>query len=187
MCYSNLNCEVSATICSSDYQSPPPPFPKIFVFKSLELHLYPRIPPLSKCCSIEKFSPELTLAMRNLNYPMERAQGIANNSAIGCPSKNTLSQVLIWFILPVFRLWSLVLIRKEAELEEKITRLNNEGAGMQSSLTGLTTEITEQKTEIEKLRTGKERLGDKFFQQEMTISKLEIRLGAVSGLSLIRN
>ena len=58
---------------------------------------------------------------------------------------------------------------------------------MQSSLTGLTTEKTEQKTEIEKLRTGKERLGDKFFQQEMTISKLEIRLGTVSGLSLRRN
>lgn len=69
--------------------------------------------------------------------------------------------------------------RKEAELEEEITRLNNEGAGMQSSLTGLTTEITEQKTEIEKLQTGKERLGDKFFQQEMTISKLEIRLGTM--------
>ena len=58
---------------------------------------------------------------------------------------------------------------------------------MQSSLTGLTTEITEQKTEIEKLRTGKERLGDEFFQQEMTISKLEIRLGTVSRLSLRRN
>ena len=47
---------------------------------------------------MEKFSLELTLAMRNLNYPMERAQGIANNIAIGCPSKNTLSLVLIWFI-----------------------------------------------------------------------------------------
>ncbi|XP_022797712.1 protein CASP-like [Stylophora pistillata] len=69
--------------------------------------------------------------------------------------------------------------RKEAELKEEIVRLSDERAGLQSTLTNLTNKINEQRTEIQQLRVGKEKLGDKFFQQEITITKLEMRLGTM--------
>ena len=62
--------------------------------------------------------------------------------------------------------------------------MSSEGAGLESGVTNLMNKVNEHNNEIEKLRTANGKLGDNVYQQEITITKMKMKLGKVSELSV---